>query len=189
MIAYVITEEQFDEDLLRRVLPQELLEEVVFVPDFARSNIVGMARTLIVERRKPLAIVMDAGSFVPEVIQERRQSREEVVGIVAGGVPFKVILAVPALEAVFFQDPCLLERAFAQPIPADVLPLARFDPSGSLDQLFARSTTIKNRTELLQVLTETEIAILRNAPVVQELIEFLQTARGWVLSGVAVSKG
>jgi hypothetical protein len=187
MIAYLIVEGKFDEALLHQIVPAEFRDGVRFVSERSSSDVVSTARTLLVQRQKPLAIVMAAGSVVPDVIQERRQSMEEVIGIVAGRVPFKVVVAIPALEVIFFHDACLLERLLGEPAPAEMRTLARFDPGGVLDQLCDRSAKVKDRGELLQALTETDLTLLRSAPVAQELLAFLQQARAWADVHLAVS--
>lgn len=97
MNAYIVTQVDADAELLRRVLPQDVLEEVGFVPAGRHSAVMSMARSLIAQRRVLLAVVLDADTTAPRLIHEQRQSAEEVIGMVSPSVPFKVILAVPTL--------------------------------------------------------------------------------------------
>ena len=99
MIAYIVVEGPADADWLRAAFPPESLEDVAIVPAGDLSEATSMARTLLVTRRKPLAFVFDADAEAPNVVRERFQSAQEIVGMVAGRVPFRVVLAVPSLEA------------------------------------------------------------------------------------------
>jgi hypothetical protein len=125
MNAYVITEGPFDAELLRLVLPRDVVDDVQFVPAGSLASMKSLARSLIVQRRTPIAIVIDADSNSPEVVEERRQSTEEVVGIVAGTVPVKVLVAVPEIEGIFFQDTAFLKRLLGQDVPKDLALLAQ----------------------------------------------------------------
>jgi hypothetical protein len=101
VIAYIVVEGPADADWLRGALPPESLEDVAIVPGGGLSGATSMARTLLVTRRKPLALVFDANAEHPEVVGERFQSVQEIVGMVAGRVPFRVVMAVPSLEALW----------------------------------------------------------------------------------------
>ena len=148
-----MTEGPFDADVRRRMLPQELLEGVEFVVAGGVSAAKSLARSLLVRRQTPVAIAIDADAVSPEVVQERRQSVEEVVESVAGNVPGKVIVAVPHLEAILYQDPALLENVFGQAIPDSLRTLASTYPGHTLEQLHAQSPHIPNREQLLSSLT------------------------------------
>ena len=98
MIAYLVVEGPRDADLLRSLVQAGWLEGVEIVPAHGLANAKGRARSLLVSRRVPLAILIDSDATSPEVVLERRQGVEEVVGIVAGRTPFRVLVAVPDLE-------------------------------------------------------------------------------------------
>src|SRR5688572_3356592 len=103
MKAYVVVEGMLDAVFLRAVLPKELLKVTELVAAGERSNLASVARTLLITRRKPLAIVADADAMDEGSVHEKQQSTEELVRAVAAGLPTKVILVRPALEALFFE--------------------------------------------------------------------------------------
>ena len=133
--------------------------------------------TLIASRQTPVAIVVDAKSTDPEMIRYRRQDIEEVVLIVSPGIPVKVIVAVPELEAIFFHDPHVLRRLFDRRVTDELLSLARTNPRRVLDELIARSDSIQQPIDILVALTEEELETLRQADVVLELADFLRHVR------------
>jgi hypothetical protein len=180
MIACVITEQQPEADLLRRILPDTLCDRVWIGAGGGVSGISGvksLASTMAVSRGTPVAIVVDAKSTDPEMIQYRRQDIEEVVLYVSTGVPIKVILAVPQLEIVFFQDPQLLRRLFDSRVTAEILCLARANPRCALNELLAGSDSIHQPEEILAALTPQDFETLRQADVIRELADFLRQVR------------
>jgi hypothetical protein len=188
MIAYVVTEGPFDAELLRRVLPQELLEGVEFVVAGGVSAAKSLARSLLVRRQTPVAVVLAAEAVSPELVQERRQSMEEVVESVAGNVPVIVIVAIPAMEAILFHDPALLERRFGQTLPESLCAFARTNPRDVLEQLFAQSPHIPNRVKLVEALTPIDVQILQQTAPIQELVAFLRHAQELAIVGASTSE-
>src|SRR4051794_31070543 len=142
MIAYVVTERQFDADVLRRILPPELVHGVGFVSAGGVSAIRSMASSLVVVRQMPVAVVVDSGSTDPVVIRDRHQDIEEFVKSDSPGIPVKVIMAVPEMEALFFHDPRILHRLFDGKVTEEILAAARTEPRPTLNRLLAGSESI-----------------------------------------------
>lgn len=175
MIAYIISEELFDAELLKTVLPGELLNDVKVVSAGGVSAVKSLARSLVVRRQVPVVIVVDADSVVPELVQERLKDIEEIVESVAINTPVKVIAAVPEMETIFFQDTTFLSRLLGYSPPQDVLNLAVLQPKKALEQLLSKSEKIADRSQIIPQLTQEDIEILRSSSVMQEIIHFLQS--------------
>ncbi len=60
MTAYLVCEGDRDAQLLKRVLPEEILNNVEIISAGGLSAVKSLARSLIVRRQAPVAIVMDA---------------------------------------------------------------------------------------------------------------------------------
>ena len=88
-----------------------------------------------------------------------------------------MILAVPEIETIFFQDISLLSSTLGYPPSQEVLNLAVYQPKQALNQLISQSTQYQNLTQLVAELTNDNLRILRNAGMIQELIQFLQGVR------------
>jgi hypothetical protein len=176
MKAYVVVRGDNAAAILRAALARDLLAETEIVAEGPQSTLVSVARTLVVARRKPVALLVDTKTVDEPSIQEKRQTTEELMRWVAAGVPTKVILLVPQLEAVFFQAEGLLPRVFGGPLSGEVRILGRFSPGEALDRLFAQPGGPKNMEELLASLDEEGREALRATPPLRELIAFLQDA-------------
>ena len=181
MIAYIICEGRFDTQILQTILPKQLLEEVEFVVAGGISSVKSLARSIVVRRQVPVAIVVDADSTVPEIVQMRTNSITEIVESVSVNTPVKVILYIPTIEAIFFQDHQLLSRLLGYSPSQDELTLAVSEPKKILKQLIAKSEKVNDLTQFINQfinkLSDEEIDNLRNASVIQELISFLQAVR------------
>src|SRR4051794_10509205 len=132
--VYVFVEGQTDEEFLRRVLPPEMTNQIEFVRAGSSSGIASLARSFLVRRRTPLAVLMDADSLDPTVIKERRESTEELIQAAAGSIPVKVVVAVPEIESWFFAVPEAIERVLGGKPPDDLMALGSRDPKGVLEQ-------------------------------------------------------
>lgn len=177
MITYILCEGDFDAQLLKTVLPENLLTDVGVVVGGKVYNIKSLAMSLIVRRRVPVIIVFDVGSAVPELVELYRNDIEEIVGFVAGKTPFKVVPAVPEIEIIFFQNISLLARLLGYIPHQDMLDRAVIQPKQALEELIARSELIHERSEIIDRLTNQDIEILRSSSVMQEIAHFLQSVR------------
>jgi hypothetical protein len=177
MIAYIICEGVDDKQLLKIVLPEISLNQVEIVVGGGISSVKSIARSLVVRRQTPVAIVVDSDSTVPELVQMRIRETTEIVESVSVNTPVKVMLFVPELEAIFFQDLQLLSKLLGYAPSQDELSLAASQPRKVLAQLLAKSDKVRNRTEIINQLAEENINNLRDFSTIQELIEFLQSVR------------
>jgi hypothetical protein len=177
MITYIICKGSFDAQLLKTVLPANLLTDVGVVAGGGVSAVKSLARSLVVRRRVPVIIVFDADSAVPELVEQRLKDIEEIVGMVAGQTPFKVVPAVPEMEIIFFQDVSLLSRLLGCIPQQDILDRAVIQPKQALEELIARSEIIHDRSQIIDRLANEDIEILRSSSVMQEIVHFLQSVR------------
>jgi hypothetical protein len=104
----------------------------------------------------------------------RRLTAEEVVGDAAGSAPLRVLVAVPALEALLFLRPGLVARAFGAAAGDEhVLGLGRLNPREALKRLDPRGDRWTASWNLVSSLDDEDIAELRSTPPIRELLEFL----------------
>jgi hypothetical protein len=75
---------------------------------------------------------MNAGSIVPEVIEERQSGTEELIRAADASIPVKVFVAVPEIEAWLFTVPEAIGRVLGKTVPKELVPLGKRDPSGVL---------------------------------------------------------
>ncbi len=177
MTAYIVCEGNRDVQLLQHALPPDLLSNVEIVAAGGLSAVKSLARSLIVRRQSPVVLVMDADVIAPEQVEERIKETEEIVGSVAANTPVKVILAVPQIETIFFQDVFLLSRLLGYQPSQDMLSLAVYQPRQVLTQLIAQSKKNQSQSQLIEQLEHEDLETLHKAPIIREIIQFLQSVQ------------
>lgn len=179
MIAYIIAEGYSDVTILKKILPQTLLKEVEIIAAGGKASAQSLARSLVVRRQVPVAIVADADSIDTRIATQQTQEMTNMIESVAINTPVKVILSVPAIESIFFDDLALLSKLIGYELPEDTINQAKTQPGLVLQNLLSQSNIKVNKKNgfdaLLNRLTEQDIKILQLTPVMQELIEFLQS--------------
>lgn len=175
MIAYIITEEDFDRDLLQATLPAELINEVGIVS--GGGNYASLARSLIVRRKVPVALVLDADCVSEKLLAERQQGVDDLLRMVAGNTPTKVVLVVPEVENLLFTEVSVLSRLLGYDPPQEILASAEYRPEKALQTLLAHSKLVHDKFDLLKRLTEEDLKILQKSSPMQELIRFLRGIR------------
>ncbi len=171
MKVYLLVEGNSDQALFQRLLPPEIQPEITIVAG-GRSNITSIARSLMVTRRRPLALVADADTAEKGAIEQRFQILDELVRSVNAGIPYKIILAVPEIESWFFEVPELLERLSGKKLSPEQQELGELRPKEVLRQIFKDQGPLPLHG-LASELTEAEVKTLRETKPRKELIEFL----------------
>jgi hypothetical protein len=131
---------------------------------------------MLAEKRMPVAVVIDADSPEQEVAAERQRNAEEVLGDAASGVPFRVIVAVPELEILFFQRPQLLRKVYAKSVTALITELGQVSPRRALQKLDPNLSSEHLRFKILRAIDETDIKAVRATALIKVLLTFLTEA-------------
>ena len=178
MTAHIITDSDFIAALLKRLLTKRELADIGTKAIDELSSMYSLARTWLASDRKPVAVVIDADTPSPKGIARERQGVEELLFDAAGRlVPYKVILAVPEIEALFFQRPEVLRRRFDGAVTDHLLELAQYSARAALGKLAADGDPDKLRKQILKTLTAEDVAALRQTDLIQEVLEFIALAR------------
>jgi predicted ATP-dependent endonuclease of OLD family len=175
--VYIFVEGPTDAEFLRRVLPPELLKDAEIVPAGGSSGIPSLARTVLVRRKKPVVVVMDADSIDPDLIEERRESTEDLIRAADASVPLKVVTVVPEIEAWLFAAPEVIVRALGVSVSNELVQLGRRDPRGVLEQLAEKNQRKWDSMQAIGLLDAQDIDKIRALPEVSELSAFLKNVQ------------
>ncbi len=178
MNAFVVVKGKTNVDILRALLPKSLLDVTSIVGIGSRSSLPSVARTLLVTYYEPVAVLVNTHALNEAIVQEKKQSTEELLKAVSGKVPVKVILLIPEIESVFFEAPGVLERTFGQKLPKELLLLARNNPQEALAQLFSQGNGPDGLSSLLDSLDERDREALRSTRPIRELMSFISETAG-----------
>ncbi len=173
----VLTESNFDGMLLETLLADERERDGIEIGVVSGlSSGYSYARTMLAVKRIPVAVVIDADSPEQEVASERQRSAEEVLGDAAGGVPFRVIVAVPELAILFFERTQLLKKVFGKKVTALVIELGKVSPRRALQKLEPDLDYEHLRFKILRAMDEADIKALRATAFIEDLLSFLGEA-------------
>jgi hypothetical protein len=180
MNVNVLTDGNFDGMLLAKLIAEEQNRYDVEIKVLqGKSSVYSFARTLLAVKRIAVAVVFDAGTPEPDAALERQREAEDVIGDVAGRVPFRVLLAIPALEVLFFQRPELLRRVFGEAINEHVMELAQLSPRRALQKLAPDKPYESIRIDVLRAMDPSDVQALRDeSPLIQDLVSFITTIAG-----------
>jgi hypothetical protein len=188
MRTHVLVESNQSAMMLAKVLSTELEAGLIEIRAAGPlSSLYSAARTLLAVRGEPVALLLDADSNDPEAVARRQLTAEEVVGDVASSAALRVLVAVPAIEALLFlrRDP--ITRAFgAAASDEHTLELGRLNPREALKRLDPGGHSWTASLNLIRTLNDGDIAELRSEPPIQELLDFL---RELLCSEIAANSG
>lgn len=170
--AYIVTENPTAALLIEKLLPKENRCAITYVPRTDYRWAQSTASVLVSTKLSPVILVLDADSIDVETISDRQVINEELIGFKKTG-RIKVILAVPEIEILLFQDQALLEELLDCEISAVDWARAEFIPRTILQKLLNDSSQPITLEELLDQLTPAMTDKLRHHPLLQEIMAFL----------------
>lgn len=173
--TYIVVEHPTDAVILRAILPETLLEEAKFVNGQGRYGAESMARKLLITERLPTVLVIDADAEHTAIVQEQQQDLDCVLRQAAAGIPYQILLAVPEIEVVFFQDRKILESLLGHQLTDLEWHLAQQQPKALLDTLPGGSSAFVTQT--LMDLEDGHREVFRQHPLLQKLSQFLAAQR------------
>jgi hypothetical protein len=181
MRTYVVTEGASDVQLLKSVLNAKGVKDVEYIEGGGKSSIASMAQSLLIKRHKPVAVVMDADMLDKSRVNQQEKIYFDLLRSFASGVAFKVLLLVPEIEAVFFDDLELLQRELRLDKSTIVSSEAEDRPRETLERLL-RKRGIAKRSDFINSLSPDSLHRLGQSPLFIELASFIcnpQTSGTW----------
>lgn len=172
--AYVITEGEWDIELLKKLLPKPLMKQIVLAEGHGSYGALSMAGTLLSTRRKPVALVVDTDSRSVNAIHEKVDTLRYLLRQNAAGVAFKVVPAIPEIEAVFFEDRNFVERITGRKFSDLEWKFAKLSPKEALTTFLGEPKQLHKK--ILSRMTKDDIRALQKHSLIVELSEFLEAA-------------
>ncbi|OUL36771.1 hypothetical protein BV372_05670 [Nostoc sp. T09] len=181
-LAYMITESDKDIEILQRLLPQNLSQDIKFIAGESSYRARSLASSLLATRKTPVALVLDAGTDNESQIFERHDLINYVLNQASSGIPYQIFLAIPQLEIVFLHDKSLIEKIAQRQFNDLEWQLAKSSPKEFLKTVFGNDEQISAR--IFDSINDEEIKILQQEPLIQEIINFLSSL---ITSSVAIN--
>lgn len=174
--AFIITEGESDHKILKALLPAPISENVEFVAGTWRSSAISIARSILVAKYIPVALVLDTDTTDPSAIREERDYLRMSLAEASSGTRFGVFLAVPEIEIVFLEDWDFVGQQIGKPKQAFThfeLEYAQLQPRNFLFSQLEDIPYPQALTQLLARMDERTIERIRQHPLVRDLHNFL----------------
>ena len=98
--AYIVVEGKQNSNLLKQMLPVNVLSDIEIIGMSSWYAAFSLASTIMSERSRPVILIVNALSNDSAHIQERIQNLESLMLPASSSAPYKVLLAVPSIEAI-----------------------------------------------------------------------------------------
>ncbi len=171
-IVHIVVEGNTDKVLLERLLANLQHVDIRFHIAGNKRAAHSLARTLQVQFREPVALIIDADTHDLDTINEEQSMYEAYLGLTSYGIPFIVILMVPSIKAILFQQPRILETLLGKALEPDDQIRSKYVPKTVLEN-YLRDARMKF-SDLVFRMDEEQIQTLRNISSIAKLEEFVQ---------------
>lgn len=175
--AYVVTENEFDKELLQSLLARRFgkgaRDICVYAAD-GKQDAWTAAYTFLSNRRVPTALVVDADTIDHDLTLEQQTELETMFGTSARRHLWLVVLAKPEVEAVFFSDRALLERVTGKKVSELDIARAALGPRAALRKLLPKPRSGHGAKQLVKKLSEPDFEMIISSEAFCPLIEFIQ---------------
>ncbi|MCC5620221.1 hypothetical protein [Nostoc sp. CHAB 5715] len=171
--AYILTEGNQDIVILKRLLPQPIIQEIKFVDGSGQYGAQSLASTLLATRSIPVALVTDADTEDDSLVSEQLDTLNYLLRQASPGIPFKVLLAVPEIEIVLVQNRPLIEKLAERSFTDLEWQLAQSKPKMFLEAVLGKDMPVIQK--ILTSASNDEIQTLQQHSLIQNLINFLSS--------------
>lgn len=171
---YIITEGEFDLNLLMRVIPSELTSEVKFISAGGYSSALSLAKTLLGKTENMnsnIFLVVDADTNETTKIKDKTNFINHYIGYRDHN--FKLLLIVPEIEAVLFESKNLFKKVLNREISDLEIELGKVNPRETLKKL-----NIHNRSTILEYLAKDDIKDISKHSNIKQLVQELKNKYG-----------
>lgn len=168
---YLVVEAELAALILRRLLPVDVVQGTELVVAQGSYAVQSLATTLLGVRRRPLALVVNADTTNPSIVQEKVDLLRYLVRQGAGNVPYALFVAVPQIEVVLLHDRSLFEWLVGKQLSDLEWRLALLSPKEAIDNLVGSPAGIE---AIVLRLADDDVKILRQHPLIKALSDFLE---------------
>jgi len=168
--AYIIAETK-DEEILKAVLPQKILQNTEVVTTPYNSSLASLGRSARSVKRLPVAVVANTNSHDECLIQEEMDLLEWDLRSGPPDIPYQVFLAIPEIEGIFLHDRQFVERLAQHEFSELEWELGKHSPKKLLQLALGKTYPIP--AGILRKLDRKALAAIRKHPLVDNLCQFL----------------
>ena len=142
-----------------------------------RSDAILMACGALRREHTPAILVLDSDSLEERVILQEEVAIEGVMELYRERIPYRIILAVPQVEAILFADREGFEKALGRKVADEDWFEARFRPRAVFRRLLEGRDYEDAAVEVIKRIDDAALRRMARHPVVQEIREFIAEVR------------
>ena len=181
-LAYILTEGNTDIEILQKLLPKNLIQDIKFIAGASSYRARSLASSLLATQKIPVSLVIDADTDNPSQVFEKKDLINYVLSQVSSGIPFQISLAIPEIEIIFLQNKPLIEKIAQRQFNDLEWQLAQSKPKEFLETVLGKEQSINEK--IFSNINDEEIKILQQHPLIQEIMIFLSSL---TVSSVAIN--
>ncbi|MBD2592760.1 hypothetical protein H6G74_00250 [Nostoc spongiaeforme FACHB-130] len=170
-LVYIITVGNKDKEILQKLLPKNLTQDIQFIAGESSYGARSLASSLLATRNTPVALVLDADTDNESQIWERHDLINYALNQASPGIPYQIFFAVPEIEIVFLQDKSLIEKIAQRKFNDLEWQLAQSKPKEFLELVFGKGEQIN--VKIFENITDAEIKILQQHQLIESIIAFI----------------
>lgn len=103
-ICYIVTEGQFDIEILKRVLPNEIMRNFNFVASMGYSSALSKAKSLALRLKNKIILILDSDTKSKIESEYKKEQIEFVFKSLGKQNQVQVFLFQPEIEMIFFES-------------------------------------------------------------------------------------
>lgn len=169
MKCYIVTESESGVTVLKTLLATGLMynDQVVLTYGEGWSGADALARSILVVRRQPVILLVDADSNDETRIAERKRFLAWSLGQFAPPEMFRIIVAVPELEALYFENKEVLTNLVGKDVTDEQFIRGKYVPRQVLQELFGSEANYRDK--LQERLSHVDLGVLQSSSIVREV--------------------
>ncbi|HYW22206.1 MAG TPA: hypothetical protein VE956_23410 [Nodularia sp. (in: cyanobacteria)] len=172
-LAYMIAEGETDIEILQKLLPKNLIQDIQFIAGESSYRARSLATSLLATRKIPVALVIDADTDNESQVFEKQDLINYLSNQASSGTPFQLLLAVPKLEILLLEDKSLIEKIAQRKFNDLEWQFAQSKPKEFLETVLGKKQSINEI--IFSDIKKQEIKILQQHPLIQQMIVFLSS--------------
>jgi hypothetical protein len=137
------------------------------------SSAIMMAGGALRREHSPTVLVLDSDSVEERAILTEQAELEGIMSLYGSRLTYRVVLAVPQVEAILFSDREGFEKALGRKVGDEDWFEARFRPRAVLKRLLAGSDYEDALRKLGKALDDAAVQRMARHPIIQEIRDFM----------------
>ena len=138
-----------------------------------RSSAIMMACGALSRERTPSVLVLDSDSLEERVLVVEQVEIGGILDDCHGRIPYRLVLAIPQVEAILFSDREGFEKALGRKVAEEDWFEARFRPRAVLRRLLDGSDYEQAVRSLVDALDDAALRRMARHPIIREIREFI----------------